>query len=86
MNQVERAELNKQQEVARWLVNGTKFKDLNNKESVVKLTTEDVYAYIKDVVGQEPDPRCTPQQIDGTVTDVPNVYHFELFPREEDDF
>jgi hypothetical protein len=79
-NQQERNELNQQQTVAKWLVNGTKHKDLENKESIITLTTEDVYSYIKDVVGVEPNPRCTPQQIDGTVTDVPNIYHFELFP------
>jgi hypothetical protein len=83
-HQVERSELAKQKDIAKWLINGTKHKDLQNKESVVKLTTEDVYDYIKDVVGQEPNPRCVPQQIDGTVTDIPNLYHYELFPVDAD--
>jgi hypothetical protein len=84
-HQIERSELHKQKDIAKWLLFGTRHKDLENKETIVTLTTEDVYGYIKDVVGQEPNPRCVPQQIDGTVTDIPNLYHFELFPVTPDD-
>jgi hypothetical protein len=50
-----------------------------NKEVVVTIETEDVYTYIKDVCLQEPDPRCAPQQLDGTVTEITNLYHYDLF-------
>jgi len=83
--QKRRDELAEQKQIAKWLVNGTRYHDLVNKETVVTFETEDVYAYIKDVCGQEPNPRCVPQQIDGTVTDIPNLYHFELFPVTPDD-
>jgi hypothetical protein len=84
LNQAERLELHQQQNIARWVINGSKFKDQTNRESVVTIPTEYIYDYISEVVGQEPNPRCAPQQLDGTVTDVPNVFHFELFPREEE--
>lgn len=85
----EREELHNQQKVAKWLIDGTKYKDQNNRESVVTISTEWVYAYIADCLG-EPNPKCAPQQLDGTVTDVPNLFHYELlYPEvfeENEDF
>jgi hypothetical protein len=64
--QLEREQLRQQKRVANWLINGTKFTDNVKKESVATLTTEDVYSYISECVC-EPDPRCAPQELDGTV-------------------
>jgi len=79
LNQQEREELHQQIEIAKWLVNGTKHHDRENKEQTVTCSTEHVYGYLKDVVGVEPNPRCVPQGIDGVVTDAPDVVHIALF-------
>jgi hypothetical protein len=78
LNQAERDLIHSQRTVAKWLIKGTNHKDLLNKETAATVPTEWIYDYISDCVG-EPHPRCAPQQLDGTVTEVPNVFHYELF-------
>jgi hypothetical protein len=64
--QKEHDELVAQKRVANWLINGTKHNDSVKKETIATLTTEDIYEYLAVCVC-EPNPRCAPQELDGTV-------------------
>jgi hypothetical protein len=58
--------LAEQRRVANWLINGTKHTDNVKKESIAKLTSDDVLTYIA-VCHSNPSPYCVPTDLDGTV-------------------
>jgi hypothetical protein len=65
-NQLERKALAEQRRVANWLINGTKHQDQVKKESIAKLTSDDVLTYIA-ICHSNPSPLAVPTDLDGTV-------------------
>ena len=69
-NQKLREELHQQKRIATWLINGTRHNDNVKKESVAKLTSDDVLTYIA-VCYANPNPLAVPTDLDGTVLHNP---------------
>jgi hypothetical protein len=65
-NQQERKALAEQRRVAYWLINGTKHNDSVKKETVARLTSDDVLTYIA-ICHSNPSPLAVPTDLDGTV-------------------
>ena len=62
--------LQAQRRIATWLINGTKHNDSVKKESVARLTSDDVLTYIA-ICHSNPSPLSVPTDLDGTVLHNP---------------
>jgi hypothetical protein len=62
----DREALYQQRRIANWLINGTKHQDQVKKESIAKLTSDDVLTYIA-ICHSNPSPLAVPTDLDGTV-------------------
>ena len=69
-NQKVRAELYQQKRIAKWLINGTRHEDKVKKESIARLTSDDVLTYIS-ICHSNPSPLCVPLDLQGTVLHDP---------------
>jgi hypothetical protein len=58
--------LQAQRRIANWLINGTKHNDSVKKETIAKLTSDDVLTYIA-ICHSNPSPLAVPCDFDGTV-------------------
>jgi hypothetical protein len=68
--QKERDALYQQKRIANWLINGTKHNDSVKKETIAKLTSDDVLTYIA-LCHSNPSPYCVPVGLDGIVLHNP---------------
>jgi hypothetical protein len=59
-------QLRQQRRIANWLINGTKHNDSVKKETVARLTSDDVLTYIA-ICHSNPSPLAVPCDLDGTV-------------------
>ena len=62
--------LEKQKQIAKWLLEGTHHKDDVKKEQIATIPSEYVLDYIAEC-HSDPDPSCVPAGLDGTVLHDP---------------
>jgi hypothetical protein len=72
-----------QKQAAKNFIHKNQYRDLTNQEIVNRVSTREIEAELKNrFVGVGIFECAIPKNAEhGLVTDIPNVYHFELFPR-----